>query len=251
MGEDGLTALHSLNPDMKYRITLFVCFFVVSFSVFASSALVESQQRLVDKINANRSEEVKVLDDRGIQEINESGILSKAINVGDYAPEFDLPNVVGKRVSLYDRLANGPVVLVWYRGGWCPYCNLQLQQLQASLDDIEAAGGQVIAISPELPDMSMSTREKNNLKFEVLSDIDNRVAELYQLAYTVPDYVVDHYDMSVTLNQHNGNDSKRLPLAVTYVIDRDGVVQYAFLDADYKNRASAQEIITELKEITQ
>ena len=109
----------------------------------------------------------------------------------------------------------------------------------------------MIAISPELPDMSLSTMEKNNLKFEVLSDIDNRVADIYHLAYTVPDYVVDHYDMSVTLNQHNGNDNRRLPLAVTYVIDREGVVQYAFLDSDYKNRASAQEIITELKEITQ
>lgn len=236
---------------MKFILTLFVCHVFFSVSGFASSTLVESQQRLVDKINANRSEEVKALNDRSTREIRNSGILDKAINVGDYAPEFDLPNAMDKRVSLYDSLENGPVVLVWYRGGWCPYCNLQLQQLQASLDEIKAAGGQVIAISPELPDMSLSTMEKNNLKFEVLSDIDNRVADLYHLAYTVPDYVVDHYDMSVTLNQHNGNDNRRLPLAVTYVIDREGVVQYAFLDTDYKNRASAQEIITELKEITQ
>ena len=225
--------------------------YLIIASAFASSSLVQQQQRFVDKINANRSEEVRALNNRGTQDIIRSGILDKAVNVGDYAPEFDLPNAIGKRVSLYDSLQRGPVVLVWYRGGWCPYCNLQLRQLQASLEDIEAAGGQVIAISPELPDMSMSTMEKNNLEFEVLSDIDNRVADLYHLAYTVPDYVVDHYDMSVTLNQHNGNNNQRLPLAVTYVIDRDGVVQYAFLDADYKNRASAQEIITELKEITQ
>ncbi|MEM7304361.1 MAG: peroxiredoxin-like family protein [Pseudomonadota bacterium] len=217
--------------------------------VLASSSLVEKQQRLVDKINANRSEDVRALNNRGIQEIRNSGILNKAVNVGDYAPEFDLPNALGERVSLYDSLENGPVVLVWYRGGWCPYCNLQLQQIQARLKEIEDAGGQVIAISPELPDMSMSTKEKNELQFEVLSDIDNRVADLYHLAYKVPDYVVDHYDLSVTLNSHNGNDNKRLPLAVTYVIDREGVVQYAFLDADYKNRASAQDIITELNEI--
>jgi peroxiredoxin len=236
---------------MKFKLILLVSSVIFSVASFASSSLVERQQQLVDKINANRSEDVRALNNRGVQEIRNSGVLNKAINVDDYAPEFDLPNAVGERVSLYNSLENGPVVLVWYRGGWCPYCNLQLQQLQASLDEIKAAGGQVIAISPELPDMSMSTREKNNLKYEVLSDIDNRVADLYHLAYTVPDYIVDHYDMSVTLNQHNGNNNMRLPLAVTYVIDRDGVVRYAFLDADYKNRASAQEIITVLKEINQ
>ncbi|MEM8845132.1 MAG: peroxiredoxin-like family protein, partial [Pseudomonadota bacterium] len=134
-------------------------------------------------------------------------------------------------------------------GGWCPYCNLQLQQIQASLAEIEAAGGKVIAISPELPDQSMTTKEKHDLQFDVLSDVDNEVADLYNLTYTVPDYVVDHYDLSSKLNEHNGNDNQRLPLAVTYVINRNGVIEYAFLDADYKNRATPEEIITELQEI--
>ena len=232
---------------IKILVALSAIFF--SAMCFASSTLVEQQQRFVDKINENRSPEVSADFDRGISEVRSSGILAKAINVGDYAPEFTLPNVIGENVSLYNALERGPVVLVWYRGGWCPYCNLQLQQIQANLEDIEAAGGQVIAISPELPDKSLSTKEKNELEFEVLSDVNNRVADLYRLAYTVPDYVVDHYDMSVTLNRHNGNDSKRLPLSVTYVINRDGVVEYAFLDADYKNRATPEDIITELKEI--
>ena len=234
---------------MINKVILFLCTVIFSVTCFAASSLIEQQQRFVDKIYTNTSPEVREAGDRGIAEVRNSGILNKAANVGDYAPEFNLPNAIGEDISLYDVLEGGPVVLVWYRGGWCPYCNLQLQQIQASLTEIEDAGGQVIAISPELPDMSMSTKEKHNLQFEVLSDVNNRVAGLYNLAYTVPDYVVDHYDLSFTLNKHNGNDNTRLPLAVTYIINRDGVIEYAFLDADYKNRASPEEIITELKQI--
>ena len=117
------------------------------------------------------------------------------------------------------------------------------------LDEIEAAGGKVIAISPELPDKTMTTKERHSLEYQVLSDVDNSVAENYRLAYSIPDYVVDHYDLSITLNEYNGNDTKRLPLAATYIIDKSGVIEYAFLDADYKNRASPEEIITILKQL--
>ena len=92
----------------------------------------------------------------------------------------------------------------------------------------------------------MTTKERHSLQFQVLSDANNEVADRYKLAYTVPNYVVDHYDLSSKLNTHNGNDENRLPLAVTYVIAKNGVVEYAFLDADYKNRATPEEIITVL-----
>lgn len=234
---------------MINKVILLLSFFAIPFAALASSSLVQQQQRFVEKIYENTSPDIREAGDRGIAEVRTSGILNRAANVGDYAPEFDLPNAIGERVSLYDELETGPVVLVWYRGGWCPYCNLQLQQIQASLAEIEAAGGKVIAISPELPDQSMTTKEKHDLQFDVLSDVDNEVADLYNLTYTVPDYVVDHYDLSSKLNEHNGNDNQRLPLAVTYVINRNGVIEYAFLDADYKNRATPEEIITELQEI--
>ncbi|MEM8845434.1 MAG: peroxiredoxin-like family protein, partial [Pseudomonadota bacterium] len=221
---------------MINKVILLLSFFAIPFAALASSSLVQQQQRFVEKIYENTSPDIREAGDRGIAEVRTSGILNRAANVGDYAPEFDLPNAIGERVSLYDELETGPVVLVWYRGGWCPYCNLQLQQIQASLAEIEAAGGKVIAISPELPDQSMTTKEKHDLQFDVLSDVDNEVADLYNLTYTVPDYVVDHYDLSSKLNEHNGNDNQRLPLAVTYVINRNGVIEYAFLDADYKNR---------------
>ncbi len=214
-----------------------------------ANSLAEDLDRFVKQYLEKTPDNVRVDFQRGIDELQQSGILERALNIGDTAPEFLLPNAVGDEISLYDALLQGPVVLVWYRGGWCPYCNLQLQHIQKKLDEIKSAGGQVIAITPELPDRTMTTKERHKLEFQVLSDIDNKVADRYKLAYSVPDYVVDHYDLSRTLNEHNGNDSKRLPLAATYIIDRSGVIEYAFLDADYKNRASPEEIITVLKQL--
>ncbi len=231
---------------MKFIILVLL----VTFSgVCIANSLSEDLDRFVKEFIDTAPDNVQKDFGRGIDELSSSGILENAVNVGQYAPEFDLPNAIGGHTSLYDSLQKGPVVLVWYRGGWCPYCNLQLQHIQTKLAEIHAAGGQVIAISPELPDMTMTTKERHMLEFQVLSDIDNKVADKYKLAYTVPDYVVDHYDLSVKLNDHNGNSSNRLPLAVTYVINKDGKVEYAFLDADYKNRASPEEIISVLNTI--
>lgn len=221
---------------------------VLPFQIYANT-LAEDLNRFVKEYIESTPDNIRLDYDRGIDELRQSGILEQALNVGDTAPEFKLPNAVGDEISLYDALLRGPVVLVWYRGGWCPYCNLQLQHIQKKLEDIRKAGGQVIAITPELPDKTMSTKERHKLEFQVLSDIDNKVADKYRLAYAVPDYVVDHYDLSITLNEYNGNDSKRLPLAVTYVIDKSGIVEYAFLDADYKNRATPEEIIIVLEKL--
>ena len=231
---------------MKIAISIVLFLFA---GASAANSLTEDLDRFVKQYLETAPDEVQKDFSRGINELSDSGILDNATNVGEYAPEFDLPNAIGEQISLYDSLQKGPVVLVWYRGGWCPYCNLQLQHIQSKLSEIHAAGGQVIAISPELPDMTMTTKERHMLEFQVLSDIDNKVADKYKLAYTVPNYVVDHYDLSVKLNDHNGNESNRLPLAVTYVINTDGKVEYAFLDADYKNRATPEEIISVLKSL--
>ncbi len=233
------------------KTILFLLILILFSSQLLATSLSEDLETFVQKYINTAPEDVQTDFQRGIDELRDSNILAEAINVGDYAPEFRLINAVGKHVSLYDELAKGPVVLVWYRGGWCPYCNLQLQHIQMKLNEIHQAGGQVIAVSPELPDQTMTTKEKQMLQFQVLSDVNNRVADKYKLAYTVPDYVVDHYDLSSKLNAHNGDTENRLPLAATYVIAKSGLVEYAFLDADYKNRASPEEIITVLNEINQ
>ncbi|MCL4160887.1 UNVERIFIED_CONTAM: hypothetical protein GTU68_067019 [Idotea baltica] len=178
----------------------------------------------------------------GIQDVAESGILKSAINVGDVAPNFTLLNASGNKVTLYEELKNGSVILTWYRGGWCPYCNMTLHALQEELPNFKAKGASLIALTPELPDNSLSTSEKNDLEFEVLSDVGNVVAKEYGIVFKLIDPVADSYNKSFDLVKYNGDESNELPLAASYIIDTSGKVIYAFLDADYRNRAEPNEL---------
>ena len=149
-------------------------------------------------------------------------------------------------MSLYDELQNGPVILMWYRGGWCPYCNLTLRAMEDMLPQYRAGGAQLLALTPESPDKSMSTIEKHELSFEVLMDNDNAVAKTYGVVFQLTDEVKDYYENGFGLSAYNGNDKGELPLAATYVIGTDGIITYAFLDADYRNRAEPIEVLNAL-----
>lgn len=183
----------------------------------------------------------------GIEAVEKSGVLQKAKNVGDIAPNFVLPNAVGKNVELKEALKKGAVVLTWYRGGWCPYCNLTLQQLQQELPNFEALNATLIALTPELPDKSVTTAEKQALKFEVLSDVGNKIAKEYGIVFKLTDEVAKSYNEAFGLNDYNGDKSNELPLAATYIINKEGKIIYAFIDADYRNRAEPAEITAFLK----
>ncbi|MDF7801424.1 peroxiredoxin-like family protein [Pontiellaceae bacterium B1224] len=196
---------------------------------------------------AKASADVKKTYAEGIQAVVDSGVVQQAKQVGDMAPDFELTNAAGEMVRLSDVLKEGPVVLTWYRGGWCPYCNLALRAMQKELPNFEAQGATLIAISPELPDESMSTTEKDELEFQVLSDLDNATAKEYGIVYTLTDGVASIYEEKFALSAHNGTDSDELPLAATYVIGQDGVITYAFLDADYRNRAEPSDITAVLQ----
>ncbi len=178
----------------------------------------------------------------GIESVENSGIVESAVQVGDTAPNFTLTNAVGDEVTLSEYLKEGRVVLTWYRGGWCPYCNLTLHALQEELPNFKANGANLIALTPELPNESISTTEKNELEFEVLSDVGNVVAREYGIVFKLTDEVAGMYNQSFALNTHNGDESNELPLAATYIIEQDGTISYAFLDADYRNRAEPAEL---------
>lgn len=192
-------------------------------------------------------EKTKEIYQEGLDTVSNSEILDLAKNVGDYAPEFTLMNALNEKVSLKDYLQKGPVVLVWYRGGWCPYCNINLHYLQEELPNIKAHGANLLALTPELPDQSISTSEKHQLDFEVLSDVGNKVAKEYQVVFKLTEDVAQIYNEKFGLSEYNGDDSNELPLAATYIIDTDGKIVYAFLDADYRNRAEPSEITAFLK----
>ena len=196
---------------------------------------------------AKASDAIKTLYKAGIQAVVDDNIPQQAKQVGALAPHFSLQNALGKTVNLKDYLKEGPVVLTWYRGGWCPYCNITLRHLQDQLPNFKALGANLIALTPELPDKSLSTAEKNELDFEVLSDIGNQVAKAYGIVFELIPEVAKKYQAGFDMHGYNGDDSNELPLAATYVINQQGEIIYAFLDADYRNRAEPMDILATLR----
>jgi len=209
------------------------------------AVLEAKKQRFLD----NADEYKKKVYSEGVATVSESGLADSAKNVGDTAPNFTLQNATGQTVELKEYLKKGKVILTWYRGGWCPYCNFTLQHLQRELPNFNALGANLIALTPELPDYSLSTKEKNELKFEVLSDIDNKVAREYGLVFYLGDEVARLYNESFNLIGYNGNEDNELPLAATYIIDQSGKIEYAFVEADYRVRAEPSELTAFLKKV--
>ncbi len=184
----------------------------------------------------------------GIQSLRDAKLTTKALKTGDKIPEIKLPNAANKDISVQELLLEKKVILSFYRGGWCPYCNLELRALQQALPDFEKYNATLVAISPETPDNSLSTSEKNNLSFEVLSDTNNKTAKHFNLAFTLPDDLIEVYQgFGIDLEASNGNSNQQLPISATYIIDQDGTIIYDFLQEDYKERADPEEIIKSLK----
>ncbi len=147
------------------------------------------------------------------------------LKVGDHAPSIVLGNAKGETVDVGVLLKKGPVIVTFYRGGWCPFCNLELRALQRLLPDIEAVGTSLVAISPEKPDNSLSTAEKNALTFEVLSDVGQKVGRAFRLVYEFNDELKSAYkEFGLDIPAKNGaGDEWALPISATYIIDRDGI----------------------------
>lgn len=166
----------------------------------------------------------------------------KALRRGKSVPDVSFKNAEGEAVSLESLLVDGPVVLIFYRGGWCPYCVKQLKAFEGERNAIEAAGGRVIAVSPELPEFVGTTRTKNKLGFEVLSDPNAVASRAFGVAWANARY-------GRGLAKYHGNEKGEIPLGVTYVIDTDGAITWAFLEHDYKKRATPEQAVEALNAI--
>ncbi|NET07115.1 MAG: AhpC/TSA family protein [Symploca sp. SIO2B6] len=213
-------------------------------------SLTQDLSNLRSKLQANFPENTKVVMDKATQELANSAIVNKSLKVGDVAPNFVLSNAVGYPVELQSLLKAGPVVISFYRGQWCPYCNLELRALQQSLPEIKALGATLVTISPQTPDNSLSTVEKNELTFEVLSDMGNRVAREFGLVFTIPEELRSIYEgFGIDLPANNGDESFELPIPATYVIASDQKIAHAFVDADYTKRLDPAEILAALKQL--
>lgn len=209
-----------------------------------SKQLVEKREGFLKMISTEKEDTLN----RGVEELIKSHIIDKTPKIGDKIANFQLPSATGKSIALDELLKKGKVIIAFYRGSWCPYCSLELVALQKVLPQIKEAGATLVAISPETPDNAWTTEEKLNLKFEVLSDLDNNYAKELNLVFKVDQETLKLYsEFGIDIAKHNGNDKNEIPIPATYVIDTDGTVIYAFANEDYTKRAEPADIIKFLK----
>ena len=177
-----------------------------------------------------------------------SGQAERALKAGDKAPEFTLHDPDGNPVSSVELLAKGPLVLSFYRGVWCPYCNMELQALEAALPAIRELGASLVAISPQIKANSRKSVRQNELSFPILSDSKNDVAAAFGLRFTLPDYLIELYkSFGNDLPKINDDPSWTLPMPARFVIGTDGVITYAEVTPDYTLRPDPSELLPALR----
>jgi peroxiredoxin len=186
-----------------------------------------------------------------VEELRRQFPLKDTLAVGDEAPDFTLPDTRQRQVSLTAVLRAGPAIVTFYRGGWCPYCNIQLRAYQRALPEIAGLGGQILAISPQLPDGSLSVSEKNALEFDVLGDAGNVVGRSFGLVYALPEELRAVLRLNgKALPGINGDESWELPVPATFVIGQDRRVALAYVDVDYRRRLPPEDIIATLRSLS-
>jgi peroxiredoxin len=210
-----------------------------------SEQLVEYRAGWRARVPADR----QALMDQHIAHLAASGIDRSAKQVGDHAPAIRLRDQYGEDFDVTALLAKGPVVVTFYRGGWCPFCNFELTAYQAALPRILAAGASLVAISPEKPDDTVATAEKNALSFPVLSDIGQQVGRAFGVVYAFTKEVRTVYDgFGLDIPAKNGTpDDWSLPLSATYVIGTDGTILFADTRVDYRERTDPLDVLRVLE----
>lgn len=174
--------------------------------------------------------------------------VDRVVGTGEIAPDFALPDIDGRMIRLSDRWERGPVILTFYRGGWCPYCNLELQAYQRLLPHIGAAGASVVAVSPEAPEYAARTRQAHGLDFDVLVDAGLMAAAAYGLDWSLPDDMREIYQtLGVDLPLLNADGEWRLPVPATFVIGRDGIVTLAHAEVNYSSRLEPADALSAVR----
>src|SRR6266481_1976565 len=185
---------------------------------------------------------------RATKELIDSGAARRALKAGDKAPLFTLKDPEGHSVSSASLLADGPLVISFYRGVWCPYCNMELQALEAARTEFERLGAKLVAISPQTPVNSRKSVRQNNLGFLILSDTNNDVANAFGLKFALPDYLVELYkNLKNDLPAFNGDPSWTLPMPGRFVIAPDRTIVYAEVNPDYTLRPEPEAMLPALK----
>lgn len=237
-----------------------ILFSVISLPLAATHATddVPSYQQALDqfseqsknaKAGSGYSAHDKAVMDRAEQNLRKK-MPNPGLKVNQVAPDFKLKNAFGKDVRLSELLKKGPVILSFYRGAWCPFCNLQLHTLHKSLSVFKQYGAQLVLVTPQKPDKSREQLKKDNFEFEVLSDLDSRVMKQYKLYYELsPDLVRVYKKLGLNIEDFNGQGRNVLPVPGTYIIDKKGKIKAVHADVDYKKRMEPKDIVRVLKRL--
>lgn len=193
----------------------------------------------------------QAVNDRAVEEFRAAGLASQALKPGDASPEFVLPDVNGKPVSSAELLAHGPLIVVFLRGRWCPFCCATVEAWQEHLVQVKKKGATLVAISPMNSKQSDFMRDQHKLMFPILSDAANKVAAQFGVAYQVPDYQQELFKtVFINLPFINGDDTWTLPLPATFVVTSDatraGSIGFSFADEDYTVRAEPADVLAAL-----
>jgi peroxiredoxin len=206
----------------------------------------------LDKIRAHGSanERIRVAYEALVNQLDRAETASHALKVGDPMPAFLLPNAEGHLVFSDDLLNRGSLVVNFFRGIWCPYCRRTLETLEVALPRIQSAGGQLVALTPDTGSHLAGTKRKHGLTYEVLSDVDGAVGLQCGVLFRAPDlYRQLLASVGVDLSERHGNEGWLIPMPATFVVDRAGVIRYAFVNADFTKRAEPDEIIEVLQRL--
>jgi peroxiredoxin len=193
--------------------------------------------------------EIQKLFEEETEKLKATKISDRALKVGDTVTNAVLKDVNANSVELFDYVKKSDyLVLNFYRGGWCPYCNLELKAFQDKLLELKALNASLVAISPEKPDLSLTTQEKNSLEFDVLSDLGNKVSKSFGLVFSLaPSLRPIYKEFGIDIIAHNGDENYEIPMPATYVINKDKKIIYSFVQEDYTKRAEPLDVINAIK----
>jgi peroxiredoxin len=224
----------------------------------AKSQFGESDMALQDRLNAFKTDfetnkapaSVVAIMHKATADLIASGQANRALKAGAAAPAFELPDAHGNLMRSADLLARGPLVITFYRGVWCPYCNMDLQALEDAAGEIRALRASLVAISPQTAPNRRKSERENALSFPILSDHGNALADKFELRFRLPDDLITVYKgFGNDLAVGNGEPSWTLPMPARYVIDSNGVIAYAEVNADYTKRPDPSELFPVLRRL--
>lgn len=211
------------------------------------NSLAKQIENLNNELSKQVPQEVLEIFEKSITDLKTQNIENKSIKIGAIVTPFSLLNTQNQLIHSKDILSKGKMILAFFRGSWCPYCNLELRELQNNIAKIAGKNATLVAVSPQSPDHNMALTEKHELTFEVFTDKNNALAKQLGISFKLQEFALPIYQaIGIDLKDFNLNDENTLPIPAVLVIDTDGSVIYKFIDSDYRNRLDIDELIQSL-----